>query len=59
VVEMPYEFVSEESRERVDYERFSHELLAAGCSQSQVIGTWEHSQGKRLIKERILYLCKA
>ena len=59
VIEMPYEYEDEQSRQTADFKRFCQELTRAGFSSATVVGSWEHAAHNRDRKDRIIYYAYA
>jgi len=59
VIEMPYEYDDPVEREKVDFELFNRELLKAGFREASCLGTWEHSEALKAVKDRIIYVAQA
>jgi|GEM_PF-5821773 SAM-dependent methyltransferase len=55
IVEMPYEYADSTSRTTVDFSRFEHELVRAGFTSAETLGSWPHAPSNRERKDRILY----
>lgn len=59
VIEMPYEYDDPGERKEVDFELFNRELLKAGFREASCLGTWEHSETLKAVKDRMIYVAQA
>ncbi len=59
LIEIPFEYDSEESRRTVDFDRINQELLKAGFSSSRYLGTWSHAARNQSRKDRPIYSAQA
>jgi len=59
IIEMPYEYDDPKEREEVDFELFNQELVKAGFRKATHLGTWEHNEKLKAIKDREIYVAQA
>lgn len=59
VIEMPYEYDDPGERRDVNFGLFNRELLAAGFREARYLGTWDHSEKLKAVKDRAIYVAHA